>query len=126
MVNSIEFSNQETHGSSSKMQSISFLDFASLTKTFNFNLPSKLDTTVELEYFISSLKTPYSNFLEPIDSIADSADEPRKNEAFLAWNRSDQLLLCWLLSTVSKSVMGQVHRVKISLEFWHIVERLYS
>ncbi|KAL5840772.1 hypothetical protein ACOSQ4_013380 [Xanthoceras sorbifolium] len=47
-------------------------------------------------------------------------------DEYLAWNRLDHLLKCWLFSTISKGVIGQVYRSKTSLEFWQKLERLYS
>ncbi|KAL5786968.1 hypothetical protein ACOSP7_003917 [Xanthoceras sorbifolium] len=112
---------QATHSSSSKMQSASSLDFASLVNTLNFNLPIKLDTilsaiqTLELEDLISSSITPSSKLLIT-KSISDIAIDPKVSEKFLAWNRSDNLLLCWLFSIVSKGVMGQVYRSMMYLD----------
>ncbi|KAL5770017.1 hypothetical protein ACOSP7_014171 [Xanthoceras sorbifolium] len=113
-----------THNKGSKMQSTSFLDFPSLVKTLNFNLINKLDT-VGLGDLISNLKLLPSTFLLT-ESTSDLAIEPSINEAFLAWNQSNRLLLCWLLSTVSKSIIGQVYRSKSSLEFLPKLERLFS
>ncbi|KAL5832250.1 hypothetical protein ACOSQ4_017604 [Xanthoceras sorbifolium] len=116
------------HSKGSKMQSASSLDFPSLAKTLNFNIcwdlcPKKLDNSnyiywkaqilsaiqaLELEDLISVSKLPHSKFLF-FESASEFAIEPSINEVYLAWIRSDQLLLCWLLSTISKSIMEQVH-----------------
>ncbi|KAL5789236.1 hypothetical protein ACOSQ2_004124 [Xanthoceras sorbifolium] len=111
---------QATHSSSSKMQSASSLDFASLVNTLNFNLPIKAQVlsaiqTLELEDLISSSITPSSKLLIT-KSISDIAIDPKVSEKFLAWNRSDNLLLCWLFSIVSKGVMGQVYRSMMYLD----------
>ncbi|KAL5789243.1 hypothetical protein ACOSQ2_004131 [Xanthoceras sorbifolium] len=113
---------QATHSSSSRMQSASSLDFASPAKILNFNLPIKLDTNnyiyiywraqvlsairaLKLDDLISSSITPPSKFLTT-ESISDITIDPKVSEQFSAWNRLDNLLLCWLFATVSKGVMG--------------------
>ncbi|KAL5832236.1 hypothetical protein ACOSQ4_017590 [Xanthoceras sorbifolium] len=111
------------HSKGSKMQSASLLDFPSLANTLNVNINNKLDNSnyiywkaqilfairaLELEDLISVSKLPSSKFLFS-ESPSESVVEPSINEAYLAWIRSDQLLLYWLLSIVSKSIMGQVH-----------------
>ncbi|KAL5789768.1 hypothetical protein ACOSQ2_004656 [Xanthoceras sorbifolium] len=72
-------------------------DFSSLAKTLNSNLPLKLDKT---------------NYIYWKTQVMPAIP--------------DQILLCWLLGTLSPSVLGQVTRCITSLEMWTKLERVYS
>ncbi|KAL5751657.1 hypothetical protein ACOSP7_021838 [Xanthoceras sorbifolium] len=43
----------------------------------------------------------------------------------MVWKKSDQILLCWLLGTLTPGVLGQVTQCKTSLEMWSKIKRAY-
>ncbi|KAL5855592.1 hypothetical protein ACOSQ4_005394 [Xanthoceras sorbifolium] len=115
------------------------MDFQCLAKTLNFNLPIKLDKTnyvnwkaqvtaaikaFELEEMISSSHQPPNQFIEELDDEGVKILKP--NPQYRAWKRADQILLCWLLSTISAGELGQVNKSKTSIEAWTTLERLYA
>ncbi|KAL5788342.1 hypothetical protein ACOSP7_005291 [Xanthoceras sorbifolium] len=114
------------------------MDFQCLAKTLNFNLPIKLDKTnyvnwkaqvtaaikaFELEEMISSSHQPPNQFIEELDD--EGVKILKSNPQYRAWKRADQILLCWLLSTISAGELGQVNKSKTSIEAWTTLERLY-
>ncbi|KAL5822841.1 hypothetical protein ACOSQ4_020741 [Xanthoceras sorbifolium] len=104
------------------------MDFQCLAKTLNFNLPIKLDKTnhvnwkaqvtatiraFELEEMISSSHQPPNQFIEELDDERVKILKP--NPQYRAWKRAYQILLCWLLSTISARELA-----------WTTLERLYA
>lgn len=47
------------------------------------------------------------------------------NPAYTHWIREDQLLLSWLLSSISPSLLSQVVRCKTTSEVWHLLEMFF-
>ncbi|KAL5741203.1 hypothetical protein ACOSP7_027935 [Xanthoceras sorbifolium] len=45
---------------------------------------------------------------------------------YAVWKKSEQILLCWLLGTLTPGVLGQVTQCKTSLKMWSKIERVYS
>lgn len=43
------------------------------------------------------------------------------NDAFIDWSRQDRLLLSWILSSISESILGQAVGCKTSSEAWHTI-----
>ena len=87
-------SNTNANAGNNSNSNLSSLDFTSLAKTLNFNLPMKLDRNnfinwkaqvsaairaLELEDFIDSSKLPPAQFLE----------DHTPNPEYRAWKRSD-------------------------------------
>ncbi|KAL5854653.1 hypothetical protein ACOSQ4_004455 [Xanthoceras sorbifolium] len=118
-------------------------DFSSLAKTLNSNLPLKLDKTnyiywktqvmpairaLDLEDYISPSVSAPPKLIEVLshDEQGSSTIKHQINPAFAVWKKADQILLCWLLGTLSPSVLGQVTRYITSLEMWTKLERVYS
>ncbi|KAK1552652.1 hypothetical protein Q3G72_020893 [Acer saccharum] len=113
-------------------------DFTSLSKAMHFNLQVKLDNdnyiywkaqvlrvirAFELEDFISGLKSAPSKYVE-----VQSAGEKQSvlNKSYVNWNKSDQLLLSWLFSSINQNLIGQVIDCKNSQEVWSTLENLFS
>ena len=48
------------------------------------------------------------------------------SKEFSTWKRIDKLLVSWIYSTISESIIGQVIRCQTSAEVWNQLERLYS
>ncbi|KAF4377348.1 hypothetical protein F8388_023415 [Cannabis sativa] len=48
------------------------------------------------------------------------------NPELTAWNREDQLLLSWILSTLTPPILSQVVRCRTSHEVWRALETLFS
>ena len=100
------------------------MDFSSLAKTLSLNLTLKLDynnyiywkaqvlTAIEaldLEGFVNGEKLPPSKF---ISVPSDDSIEQQENPDFNNWKKSDKLLMSWLFSTLTPSVLGQVTNSK--------------
>ncbi|KAL5768050.1 hypothetical protein ACOSQ2_014833 [Xanthoceras sorbifolium] len=119
------------------------MDFSSLAKTLHFNLPIKLDESnyiywktqilpainaLDFESFIDKTKTPPSQFVtvQVSDESGGIRVEHHLNPEYQKWKKSDQILLFWLISTLSQKVVGQVTKCKSSLEAWTKLQNLYS
>ncbi|KAL5778583.1 hypothetical protein ACOSQ2_009320 [Xanthoceras sorbifolium] len=128
---------------SQQSQQSSTMDFGSLAKTLHFNLPIKLDednyiywktqilpavNALDLEEYIDSSKHPPSQFIsvQVTDESGNVRLELQPNKEYQKWKKSDQILLFWLISTLSQKVVGQVTKCKSSLEAWSKLENLYS
>ena len=48
------------------------------------------------------------------------------NEDYVAWKKTDQLLVCWLFSTLSEAAFGQVTHCSTSYEIWTTLENLFA
>ncbi|KAL5755822.1 hypothetical protein ACOSQ2_020568 [Xanthoceras sorbifolium] len=113
---------------------------SSFPNHLNFNLPLKLDhdnyviwksqvlpaiRAYDLEEFILGESRSPQKFIETVNE--ETGDCVRSvNSEFLQWKKTDQLLVCWLRSTLSPSVIGQVTQCISSCEIWSVHERLYS
>ncbi|KAL5861380.1 hypothetical protein ACOSQ4_002676 [Xanthoceras sorbifolium] len=128
---------------SQQSQQSSTMDFGSLAKTLHFNLPIKLDednyiywktqilpavNALDLEEYIDSSKHPPSQFIsvQVTDESGNVRLELQPNKEYQKWKKSDQIMLFWLISTLSQKVVGQVTKCKSSLEAWSKLENLYS
>ncbi|KAL5773722.1 hypothetical protein ACOSP7_013363 [Xanthoceras sorbifolium] len=114
--------------------------FASISKALNFNLSVKLNRdnfihwkvqilpairALQLKDFINEGKLCPNRFVTIIH--ADSlVKETVVNEEFVEWERADQLLLCWLMTTVSEGLIREVTECHSSLEFWRVLESMFS
>ncbi|KAL5823325.1 hypothetical protein ACOSQ3_021297 [Xanthoceras sorbifolium] len=108
----------------SSSTSLEKVDYASLAKTLNSNQPLKLDMSNYIFWKTQVLPAIRSIDLE--DYIDSSVQQPQRYIEVHTCNESDQILLCWLLSTVSPSVLGQVTQYKTAIEAWSKLERVYS
>ncbi|KAL5830952.1 hypothetical protein ACOSQ4_016306 [Xanthoceras sorbifolium] len=132
---SMASTNSSGHTSSSVKQ----VEFASISKALNFNLSVKLTRdnyihwraqilpairALALEDFINGSRLCSAKYV--VVSSAEGVRESVINEDFEAWCRADQLLLCWLMSTISESLIGEVTDCLSSLEFWRVIETLFS
>ncbi|KAL5784412.1 hypothetical protein ACOSQ2_006804 [Xanthoceras sorbifolium] len=93
------------------------------TSQLNFNLPIKLDENnylfwraqvlpairaYNMEDYTFDVKPAPQNFIEV--RSADSDEVVIKiNDEFLACKKNEQLLVCWLISTPSQPIIGQVN-----------------
>ncbi|KAL5766650.1 hypothetical protein ACOSP7_017267 [Xanthoceras sorbifolium] len=119
------------------------MDFPSLAKTLHFNLYIKLDeenyiywktqvlstiNAFDLEDYIDSSKSPPTQFINvQVDNgNGGSRIEQQPNREYHKWRKSDQILLFWLISTLSQNVVEQVTKCKSSLEAWTKFPNLYS
>ncbi|KAL5822970.1 hypothetical protein ACOSQ4_020870 [Xanthoceras sorbifolium] len=141
MASSSSFDSQQTQDDRSS--NTHGMDFSSLAKTLHFNLPIKLDednfiywktqilpaiNALDLEDFIDSTKTPPSQFInvQVCDENGETHIEQQPNKEYQKWKKSDQILLFWLISTLSQKVVGQVTKCKSAREAWMKLENLYS
>ncbi|CAM8968933.1 unnamed protein product [Rhodiola kirilowii] len=74
----------------------------------------------ELESFLNSGNAPPST-LPPKEgsTICDP------NPEFLVWNRKDKLILLWLRSTLTNSLLGHVARGTTTFEVWNMLEQMF-
>ncbi|KAL5794665.1 hypothetical protein ACOSP7_003259 [Xanthoceras sorbifolium] len=119
------------------------IDYSSLTKTLNSNVPMKLDKSnyiywktqvmpaigaLDLEDYISGsavIPEPYIDVHTDIEGER-TLIQKQVNPAYSHWKKTDQILLCWLLGTLSQGVLGQVTQCRTSLEMWSKLQRVYS
>ncbi|KAL5812488.1 hypothetical protein ACOSQ3_027438 [Xanthoceras sorbifolium] len=100
------------------------MDFGSLAKTLHFNLPIKLDEDNYI-YWKTQIVPAFISIQIP-DENGRVRIEQQPNKEYQRWKKSDQILLFWLISTLSQKVVGQVTKCKSSLEAWTKLENLYS
>ncbi|KAL5820455.1 hypothetical protein ACOSQ3_022337 [Xanthoceras sorbifolium] len=119
------------------------IDYSSLAKTLNSNVPMKLDKsnyiywktqvmpairTLDLEDYISGsavIPEPYIDVHTHIEGEG-TLIQKQVNPAYSYWKKTDQILLCWLLETLSQGVLGQVTQCRTSLKIWSKLQRVYS
>ncbi|KAL5735768.1 hypothetical protein ACOSP7_030223 [Xanthoceras sorbifolium] len=119
------------------------VDYASLAKTLNSNQPLKLDKSnyifwktqvlpairsMDLEDYIDSSVPQPQRYIEvhTCNESGEISTQQQLNPFYVIWKKTDQILLCWLLSTVSPSVLGQVTQCKTAIEAWSKLQRVYS
>ncbi|KAL5764945.1 hypothetical protein ACOSQ2_017539 [Xanthoceras sorbifolium] len=110
-----------------------------ITKNLNLNLPIKLDPNnynywkVQLspairafgleEYVYSPLKCP-SKFIEFVDELYGEITKTYNND-YLDCKKNDQMIVCWLLTTFSEPIYGQVSHCVTTNELWNCITQLY-
>ncbi|KAL5767399.1 hypothetical protein ACOSQ2_014182 [Xanthoceras sorbifolium] len=77
----------------------------------------------ELDDFISGLKPQPSKFVEVV--LSDGSKETIINKEYTTWRKADKLLLLWLFSTISLSLIGEVTSCVTSFEAWNVLKCLY-
>jgi len=117
---SLDSRSSSLHHMNQESSLVSTMDFQPLPKTLNFNLPIKLDKlnyvnwkaqvsaairALELEDFITESRSMPGQVIEELDENG-VVKETLINPEYRSWKRADQLLLCWLLSTIGKEVLG--------------------
>ncbi|KAL5753235.1 hypothetical protein ACOSQ2_023742 [Xanthoceras sorbifolium] len=122
-----------------RMVTPSLTDFAVITKSITFNVPVKLNRdnyvywkarvllaieAFDLDDFISGLKLIPAKFIEIVSSNREK--ETVINKEFTSWRKAERLLVCWLLSTISPSIIGEVTSCATSCEVWNVLKNLYS
>ncbi|KAL5745628.1 hypothetical protein ACOSP7_026774 [Xanthoceras sorbifolium] len=106
------------------------IEFSYLARIVNFNLPLKLDRdnfvhwktqvlpaiqAFELGGFVSNTRSVQPKYIELLSSNG-SDKEMILNKEYAIWRRADKLLLCWLLSTMHPSILGEITRCVSSQE----------
>ncbi|KAL5799265.1 hypothetical protein ACOSQ4_032149 [Xanthoceras sorbifolium] len=106
----------------------------------NFNLPLKFDQenyvlwksqvlpairAYDLEDFILRESTSAPKFVETRNEEFGEVTQTM-NIDFRQWKKIDQLLVCWLRSTLSSTEIGQVTCCVTSHEIWTVIEKMYS
>ena len=110
----------------------------SSTVTFTFNTPVKLDQSNYLIWRSQVLASIRGNRLEKFidESITPLAshiaqrvgDDLRfvENPDFITWRSQDQVLLGWLLSSMSEGIISLVFNLETSLEVWKAIETQFG
>lgn len=106
---------------------------------FNFFNPVKLGITNYILWKTQVLSSIRANACEgfiggtnaqPQRLIIQSNNNQRvttlPNPDFLIWQRQDQALMSWLLSSMTKEVLGHVTSCTLSLELWRDIESSFS
>ncbi|KAL5845912.1 hypothetical protein ACOSQ3_009436 [Xanthoceras sorbifolium] len=77
---------------------------------------------------IDSSKSPLSQYInvQVSDENGGTRLEQHLNAEYQKWKKYDQILLFWLISTLSQKVIGQVTKCKTSLEAQTKLQNLYS
>ncbi|KAL5775026.1 hypothetical protein ACOSP7_012583 [Xanthoceras sorbifolium] len=76
------------------------------------------------EFIFGPIKCP-DKFVQVTDSISGEITL-NYNDEYLNWKKIDQLLVSWLFSTLSPSVLGQVTSCVTACEVWSLLVKLYS
>ncbi|KAK0606487.1 hypothetical protein LWI29_038288 [Acer saccharum] len=138
MANNQSNNSSTTQSPNASSSSTKAMDFSSLAKTLSLNLTLKLDHTnyiywktqvltaieaLDLEGFITGEKTPPPKL---ITVETGDTTEQQENPDFLNFKKSDKLLMSWIFSTLTPSVLGQVTNSKSSFKVWSKIERTYA
>ena len=106
----------------------------STTVSFTFNTPVKLDQSNYLIWRSQVLASIRGNRLEkfiddevipPPSHIAQRVDDEFRyveNPEFITWRSQDQVLLGWLLSSMSEGIISMVFNLETSLEVWKAIK----
>ncbi|KAL9411198.1 hypothetical protein AB3S75_044900 [Citrus x aurantiifolia] len=108
------------------------------TVNFTFNTPVKLDQSNYLiwrsqvlasirgnrlkKFIDESITPPPSHTAQRCDDNLRSVENPE----FATWRAQDQILLGWLLSSMSKGIISLVFNLETSLEVWKAVETQFG
>ncbi|KAL5742005.1 hypothetical protein ACOSP7_028737 [Xanthoceras sorbifolium] len=112
-----------------------------ISKNLNFNLPIKLDDNNFIYWktqilpvvrafdhkdFIFSSTTCPAKFVMEVDEESGNSVQ-RYNDEYLIWKKIDQLLVSWLMSTLSESILGRVTQyVTTACKVWNVVTNIFS
>ncbi|KAL5744076.1 hypothetical protein ACOSP7_026929 [Xanthoceras sorbifolium] len=114
--------------------------FSPFNSRLNFNLPIKLDRgnypfwraqvlpairAYNLKDYIFASKLAPTKFVDVQSAETGEVTQTLSNE-FLSWKKNNQLLVCWMISTLSPSVVGEVTQCVTAFEVWSTLEKLYS
>jgi gag-polypeptide of LTR copia-type len=66
------------------------------------------------------------SFPPPPSTLSSATGATLPNPEYIAWMRQDQLLLAWLLSSISEYVVSQLVHCATSLELWQELRLRYS
>ena len=106
--------------------------------SFTFTTPIKLDRTNYtiwkqqiltsirrngLESYIDESKPCPERFLLDRSGSGEVGGEDRENPDFIAWKRQDQLLLSWIMSSMSLEILSLVVSSQTTLELWKNLEK---
>ena len=53
-------------------------------------------------------------------------DDVVENDDFINWKKADQLIVCWIFSTLSETVFGHVTHCVTSHEVWKTLENIFA
>lgn len=110
----------------------------SAISSFTFNTPVKLDQSNFLIWRSQVLASIRGNRLEKF--IDDSATPPPsriaqmigddirfvENPEFVIWRSQDQVLLGWLLSSMSEGIISLVFNLETSVKVWKAIETQFG
>lgn len=111
-----------------------------ISSNLNFKLPIKLDRNnycfwksqvlpairaFDLENFVYGSGVCPPKYIQSSQSNSDKEDLVL-NEEFTSWKKADQLIVCWLFSTLSESVFGHVTQCVTAREVWNTLESLFA
>ncbi|KAI9185996.1 hypothetical protein LWI28_012856 [Acer negundo] len=99
--------------------------------------PPKLELTVKLDHnnfllwrkqvFAAIKGNRLAHFLDSTISPPNRLDpDGSVREEFLDWEQQDQILLCWLLSSVSQEILPQLVGCLTACQAWNTIERFFS
>ena len=109
--------------------------------SFTFTTPIKLDRTNYtiwkqqvlssirgngLESYIDESKLCPERFLPNRSGSGEASGEDRENPDFVAWKRQDQLLLSWIMSSMSLEILSLVVSSQTTLELWKKLEKQFG
>ncbi|KAK2651393.1 hypothetical protein Ddye_011249 [Dipteronia dyeriana] len=125
--------NTATSSSSSRGPQVSQLS----TNNSKALLPLKLEPTAKLDhnnFFLwrqqvhAAIKgNRLSNFIDPSKSSHVSKNpDGSVNDDYLDWEQHDQILLCWLLSSISQEILPHLVGCTTSFQAWIVVEKFFS
>ena len=74
-------------------------------------------------FFLGTIQPPIQ-FIKVPDPNGSQIMIRTLNLEYVIWNRQDQYLVSWLLSSMSESMLGHVTRCVRAAEIWYTLERL--
>ncbi|KAL5787487.1 hypothetical protein ACOSP7_004436 [Xanthoceras sorbifolium] len=89
--------------------------------SINFSISIMLDRD---NYVYCGLKLIPPKYVEVC--LSDGSKETVVNKEFTRWRKADKLFLCWLLSTVSPSIISKVTGCVSAYELWNTLKYLFS
>lgn len=64
---------------------------------------------LDIEAYVLQTANPTDRFIPAATSASGEITPPAENSEYKIWVRTDQLLLCWLLTTIGDQVISQVN-----------------
>jgi gag-polypeptide of LTR copia-type len=125
--NPLSSSNNSTNTSTTFTQTINPIVSINLPVSIQLNDTNYLSWKSQILLLVQGHDLEiYLNSFPPDPAIRAPNGQTTINPAYLAWTRQDKLLLAWIRSSLSDSIIAQVNSVTSSRDLWTALESFFT